>query len=1212
MQLQACRTVGWAFAGIVMASAGATAVAAAPGPKVEYLSRQAANRIVYTQQAWGKLGFDTSVVPSTRKPFKLRIKDKQYAHGLGHHANGEIVVDLNGQYRTFEVEVGVLWQGGGRGSVVFRIFVDDQKRYESPVMSDSDAVRPVRVDVTGADELHLVAHDAGDGITCDCATWADARLVRDPNASTRPERAKADMAPFARVVTSDPARTDGARSKRSQEYRADDVFLAREVLPAADGTYTVPLAKDGRGCIGLEWFERRLIRTLTLQFADPRRMPASDGVRIETWQGESAWQGAWKPLEAKIEKDQDRWVVDLARAGNMTGGIQKVRWVFPAGRGPIVLRRLTACASLSWKTAEVRVELAAPRAGQRGQVEVYNGQIVSPDGRTSLRCDWDLTGPLPLRLHYARARSWKTNRTVLRVRLPDAAFGVSVEDVLAGDGVYVPHAGVFVTRGPDPISLTEYRRKIAGKKTVLARVRAMPDQTFAQAMEKVHNPVQNNGPTMLSLACDNRKFVVERDGAIHFDAFADRADRAVGVYTKYAYRLIPRFGSGKDQAVSRHLDGGWLPVPVTTVKDGGVIYRQQTFVAPCDDGPVPHEPGWLDRRAVCVAAFTVEDPQDRSAEVSVSLKVATRAKTHASVELKSIADGVAILTGSRLLGFVDTRGSAPLKATIRGQEIVLAGRLTGGKSVRCSVYLPAWPAKQDDAARFSDTAALRQAVGAYWNAVLAPATQIDVPDALLMDVIRASQVHCLLAARNEAGGARIAAWVGADRYGPLESEANSVIRGMGLMGHCDFARRSLDFHIHRYNEAGYLTTGYTIMGTGWHLWTLAEHYDLTHDQAWLRRVAPEVARVCHWITRQCAMTRRLDGRGEKMPEYGLVPPGVAADWNRFAYRYVQEGHYCAGLREAARVLGEIGLPGARRLQRSAETFRDEILRAYRWTQARCPVLPLADGTWVPAYPSMVYCLGRLGEMIPGEDGNRSWCYDVELGAHHLAVLGVLDACGRDAAWILDHMEDVWFLHSGMGDYPAERNHADWFNLGGFAKVQPYYARNAEICALRDDVKPFVRAYFNTIPSLLNRENLQFWEHFHNRGAWHKPHETGYFLAQTRLMLVMERGDALWLAPLVTCNWLGDGMTVAVRNAPTRFGAVSYRIASSIRKGFIETTIDPPTRTPPKQIVLRLRHPEGKPMRAVWVDGKPHADFDAASAIVRIAPGDAPLRVKVAF
>src|SRR5690606_25800022 len=113
---------------------------------------------------------------------------------------------------------------------------------------------------------------------------------------------------------------------------------------------------------------------------------------------------------------------------------------------------------------------------------------------------------------------------------------------------------------------------------------------------------------------------------------------------------------------------------------------------------------------------------------------------------------------------------------------------------------------------------------------------------------------------------------------------------------------------------------------------------------------------------------------------------------------------------------------------------------------------------------------------------------------------------------------------------------------GFAKVQPYYARTGEVYAMRDDIKPFVRTYFNSAMSLVNREDLSLWEHFMN-GAYNKTHETGYFLHQSRLMLVQERGNELWLAPFITNQWLRDGMEVKVTQAPTTFGIVDYTIAS---------------------------------------------------------------------
>ena len=86
-----------------------------------------------------------------------------------------------------------------------------------------------------------------------------------------------------------------------------------------------------------------------------------------------------------------------------------------------------------------------------------------------------------------------------------------------------------------------------------------------------------------------------------------------------------------------------------------------------------------------------------------------------------------------------------------------------------------------------------------------------------------------------------------------------------------------------------------------------------------------------------------------------------------------------------------------RLASHADKFRADILRAYRWNQARTPVWPLYDGLCIPAYSGMLYGFGTTGEMIPGEDGNRSWAYDVELGAprERFLVRRSLERVGRD-------------------------------------------------------------------------------------------------------------------------------------------------------------------------------------------------------------------------
>jgi hypothetical protein len=1177
-------------------------------PQREYLADILSERTVYTVQDWGELGINAAVKPPNRPPEKLRIGEKTYDRGLGHHANGEIVVELSREYNTFEAEIGIQWQGGANvGSVVFQAFVDGKKCFDSGVVRENDPPRKVSVPLNGAEELRLVVTDAGDGITCDCANWADASLIRDPRAPQRQPEPPVNIASFGRIVAWETERMEGTRAGRTEEFPGEDVFLAKEVQPGPDGTYPVPLSPDGAGNIGLQWDELRYPRELTVEFSASASTPSSEEIQAECWVGESRWQGAWKPLTGTLQNDSGRWTWVIGYQ-EIPRGTEKVRWVFRNVKAPIGVKSFTVLSRSAWRTLSLRAELEHPLPGRCGRVAIYNGSILSSTQEGSaFECPWDLARELKLKVRYSSPKPHKGDRTVLRFELPDTAFGVGIEDLLVNDCVYVSHAGLFVVRDPSPVTLSEHRKRIAKQKTVLSRVREMPDQTFEQAIAAVHNPVQDMGPMMLSLACDNRKFVVHREGTIVFELYEKPDEEPEPIPQRH--RLVPRFGEGGNVQMRRRLDGGWLPIPVSTMSENAMVYRQRTFVAPVGKEPPSGAPDWLREKALCVAEFTVENTGERSARALLTL---TLLEGNQPAAWQRVKEGLIVTAGKRLVAFLDAGEVKSLTVLPESGSVVVAGVLPAHAIERISVYLPAWSAGAQDYTILKTGEGWAERVEAYWNGLLAGAMQVELPDRLLSDVIRASQVHCMLAARNEDHGARVSPWISSDRYGPLESESNSIIRGMDFMGHEDFARRSLEFFIKRYNRAGFLTTGYTLAGTGEHLWTLAEHVERAQDVSWFTRIAPEAIRLCRWIVSQRAKTKRLNASGERVPEYGLMPPGVTADWNRYAYRFFNDAQYCAGLQKAASLLAAIDDKAAQPLLVEAENYREDILGAYRWTQARSPVVKLQDGTFVPASPAMLYCFGNVEEFIPGEDGNRSWAYSVELGSHHLVANQILDAGSDDATWMTEYLEDFQFLRSGMGDYPEQKNRGDFFNLGGFAKLQPYYARIAEVYALRDDVKPFVRSYFNAIPSLLSLETLSFWEHFHNQGGWNKTHETGWFLCQSRIMLVDERGEELWLAPFVPAHWLKHGMKIVVKNAPTRFGEVGYTITSSADGGIIEAMIQPPTRSAPERIIIRLRHPDGKRVRDVTINGVSHEDFDSEKECVRLKPTSEPIIVRAHY
>jgi hypothetical protein len=119
----------------------------------------------------------------------LSIAGKTFQHGLGTHANSKIVYELQGEYERFEAKVGVddAMKDYTKSSVVFQVFVDGKKKFDSGVMRINDEPKNVGIDLNNAETLELVVNNAGDGIECDHAVWADAQLFEAKNKTAQNE-----------------------------------------------------------------------------------------------------------------------------------------------------------------------------------------------------------------------------------------------------------------------------------------------------------------------------------------------------------------------------------------------------------------------------------------------------------------------------------------------------------------------------------------------------------------------------------------------------------------------------------------------------------------------------------------------------------------------------------------------------------------------------------------------------------------------------------------------------------------------------------------------------------------------------------------------------------------------------------------------------------------------------------------------------------------
>jgi hypothetical protein len=109
----------------------------------------------------------------------LRLGGSTFDRGVGMHTESRLTYDLAGGYRRFEALVGLDDKTGKGGSARVRVLVDGRsKDVGNGPLTPRNGPVTVRVDVTGAKELTLVAEFGERGGVQGHVNWADARLVK--------------------------------------------------------------------------------------------------------------------------------------------------------------------------------------------------------------------------------------------------------------------------------------------------------------------------------------------------------------------------------------------------------------------------------------------------------------------------------------------------------------------------------------------------------------------------------------------------------------------------------------------------------------------------------------------------------------------------------------------------------------------------------------------------------------------------------------------------------------------------------------------------------------------------------------------------------------------------------------------------------------------------------------------------------------------------
>jgi len=111
----------------------------------------------------------------------------KYVKGIGCHAKSVITYNLGGNYSEFVSDIGIDDETGGYGSVIFQVWGDTNKLYDSGIMGAASPTQHINVSVAGVTTLQLIVL-VGNTSDDDHADWAGAYLVNGstPTPDTTP------------------------------------------------------------------------------------------------------------------------------------------------------------------------------------------------------------------------------------------------------------------------------------------------------------------------------------------------------------------------------------------------------------------------------------------------------------------------------------------------------------------------------------------------------------------------------------------------------------------------------------------------------------------------------------------------------------------------------------------------------------------------------------------------------------------------------------------------------------------------------------------------------------------------------------------------------------------------------------------------------------------------------------------------------------------
>ena len=779
-------------------------------------------------------------------------------------------------------------------------------------------------------------------------------------------------------------------------------------------------------------------------------------------------------------------------------------------------------------------------------------------------------------------------------------FSLTIDQLLHEKPFWIPSLDVYIGAGDSLVTFSEAQHRLAPYSggRILDQVERAPEASYSAFKSKWEDmgnpaythPVQEGPGHVVCLTWDS---------AIHKFGI----DRGAGVWSDYGnpdrLRFWFEFASLSEGIVpywkSQTLEGG-LPIVTTILVRDGVRYEVEQFAYPLN-GPSQERRG--DLNMVLMQRVRLTDLSGRARVVPVTMvheralpsqdnagiaaerlngRLLLEEKAHRNVLLEVNPESADVAWAGVQEGGQELKSAHDSGQESKRVDITLSVSLPANGTGEFSVTLPSptVAAEERETLTSLDYETARTNTLEFWRNYLAQGAKFDVPEPAVNNLFRANLWHALmLPRRHNDGGIDLPysnfAYAQTGTPWPINQSVYVDYMLYGLRGYNKIATEELQAIYRNNQELDGRVGGYAnwLAYTPGMLYSVAQEYLLSNDRESFEQLLPDTLKALDWTIAQIQSASSTSGRTG-----GLVA-GPLNDLTAAGYWAFNQAYLYAGVEMMGKALERDGNPRAAECLKIAQEYRAAVAHAVSMATVESPLVQLRDHTWTPYVPS--------DASYPERNFQKWYPSDVDTGAVHLVRLGALPAQGELADSLLNDHEDNLFLHG-------------W----GLAN-EPVYNQQATAYLLRDDVKATIRTFYSMMAGGFSDGPYEPVEHRWRWGQYFGPPSTdGAWFELYRNMLVREEDDhTLLLAQATPRTWLENGKEIAVKNAPTWFGKLSYEVRSHASSGSIDATVQLDSYLPGTTVVLRLRHPLGKPLRGVNINGKPWRDFDAQKEWIRI-------------